>query len=95
MDEAERGSKIPGEVEKALKDSFGSIDKAKEDFIQGGVTQFGSGWAWLAVKDGKIQVDEDRRTARTRSSTARSRSSASTCGSTPTTSTIAIAGPTI
>ena len=41
------GSKIPGEVEKALKDSFGSIDKAKEDFVQAGVTQFGSGWAWL------------------------------------------------
>ena len=50
------GNKIPGEVEKALKDSFGSIDKAKEDFIQGGVTQFGSGWSWLAVKDGKVQV---------------------------------------
>src|SRR6202046_1595795 len=49
-------NKIPGELEKALKDSFGSIDKAKEDFIQGGVTQFGSGWSWLAVKDGKIQV---------------------------------------
>ena len=45
------GNKIPGEVEKALKDSFGSIDKAKEDFIQGGVTQFGSGWSWL-VHDG-------------------------------------------
>ena len=28
----------------------------KEDFIQAGVTQFGSGWAWLAVKDGKIVV---------------------------------------
>ena len=43
-------------TEKALKDLSGSIDKAKEDFIQGGVTQFGSGWSWLAVKDGKIQV---------------------------------------
>ena len=48
------GGKIPGEVEKALKDSFGSIDKAKEDFIQAGVTQFGSGWAWLTLKDGKV-----------------------------------------
>src|SRR6516164_1835735 len=47
-------NKIPGEVEKALKDSFGSIDKAKEDFIQAGVTQFGSGWAWLTLKDGKV-----------------------------------------
>jgi Fe-Mn family superoxide dismutase len=28
----------------------------KEDFVQAGVTQFGSGWCWLAVKDGKITV---------------------------------------
>ena len=28
----------------------------KEDFIQAGVGQFGSGWAWLAVKDGKIAI---------------------------------------
>ena len=28
----------------------------KEDFIQAGVTQFGSGWCWLAVKDGKIVI---------------------------------------
>ena len=28
----------------------------KEDFIQAGIGQFGSGWAWLAVKDGKITI---------------------------------------
>ena len=28
----------------------------KEDFVQAGVTQFGSGWCWLALKDGKITV---------------------------------------
>jgi Fe-Mn family superoxide dismutase len=28
----------------------------RTDFIQAGVTQFGAGWAWLAVKDGKLQV---------------------------------------
>ena len=44
------GGEIPGELEKALKDSFGSVDKAKEDFVQAGVTQFGSGWAWLASR---------------------------------------------
>src|SRR5271166_7147051 len=44
------GGSIPGEVEKALKDSFGSVDKAKEDLIQAGVTQFGSGWCWLTLK---------------------------------------------
>ena len=48
------GGKIPGELEKALIDSFGSVDKAKEEFIQAATTQFGSGWGWLAVTDGKI-----------------------------------------
>jgi Fe-Mn family superoxide dismutase len=50
------GGSIPGELEKALLDSFGSLDKMKEDFIQGGVTQFGSGWCWLTVQNGKIVV---------------------------------------
>ncbi len=48
------GGKIPGKLEKALIDSFGSLDKMKEDFIAAGVTQFGSGWSWLAVQNGKI-----------------------------------------
>jgi len=50
------GGKLPGALEKAVTDSFGSVEKAKEDFIQGGVTQFGSGWSWLAVQGGKIVV---------------------------------------
>ena len=50
------GGKIPGELEKAIVDAFGSVDKAKEELVQAGVTQFGSGWAWLAVKDGKLIV---------------------------------------
>ncbi|MGA2485366.1 MAG: superoxide dismutase [Roseiarcus sp.] len=48
------GGKIPGALEKALIDSFGSVDKAKEALVQAGATQFGSGWGWLAVVDGKI-----------------------------------------
>ena len=50
------GKSIPGELEKALKDSFGSVDKAKEDLAQAAVTQFGSGWAWLSLKDGKLEI---------------------------------------
>ena len=50
------GDKIPGALEKQIVADLGSVAKAKEDFIQAGVTQFGSGWAWLAVKDGKIIV---------------------------------------
>ena len=50
------GGKIPGKLEKAIIADLGSVEKMKEDFIQAGITQFGSGWAWLAVKDGKIVV---------------------------------------
>lgn len=50
------GGAIPGSLEKALIESFGSVAKAKEQLIQAGVGQFGSGWAWLALKDGKIVV---------------------------------------
>ena len=50
------GDKIPGALEKAIVDGIGSVAKMKEDFIAAGVGQFGSGWAWLAVKDGKVSV---------------------------------------
>lgn len=49
------GSSLPGKIEALVKD-YGGFDKMKADFIQAGVTQFGSGWAWLAVKDGKLEV---------------------------------------
>ncbi len=49
------GSNLPGKVE-ALVNGYGGYDKVRADFIQAGVTQFGSGWAWLAVRDGKLEV---------------------------------------
>jgi len=52
------GGAIPGNLEKALIDSFGSVDKAKADLITAGQTQFGSGWAWLSVKDGKLVISK-------------------------------------
>jgi Fe-Mn family superoxide dismutase len=52
------GGAIPGTVEKAIVEGLGSVEKAKADFIQAGVSQFGSGWAWLAIKDGKVIVSE-------------------------------------
>ncbi len=52
------GDKIPGELEKKIVSDLGSVAKMKEDFTQAGITQFGSGWCWLAVKDGKISRDE-------------------------------------
>jgi Fe-Mn family superoxide dismutase len=50
------GDKLPGKLEKQITSDIGPIAKLKEDFVQAGVTQFGSGWCWLAVKDGKIAV---------------------------------------
>lgn len=51
------GKKIPGSLQK-LVDEIGGFDKVRTDFIQAGVTQFGSGWAWLALKNGKLEVQK-------------------------------------
>jgi|TARA_B100001939_G_scaffold185743_1_gene159973 Fe-Mn family superoxide dismutase len=50
------GGSIPSELEARLNSDFGSIDQFKEAFIQAGTTQFGSGWAWLAIDNGKLVV---------------------------------------
>ena len=50
------GGSIPSELETRLNSDFGSIDQIKEAFIQAGTTQFGSGWAWLAIDNGKLVV---------------------------------------
>lgn len=50
------GGAIPGELETRITDAFGSVDAFKEAFIAAGVGQFGSGWCWLELKDGKLQV---------------------------------------
>ncbi len=50
------GGKIPGKLEKKIIEDLGSIEKFKEDFVQAGLGQFGSGWCWLALKGGKLTV---------------------------------------
>ena len=89
------GDKIPGALEKKIIADLGSVAKMKEDFIQAGVTQFGSGWCWLAVKDGKIVVTKTAERREPAGARRASRSSAATSGSTPITSTTATAGRTI
>ena len=50
-------NKMPSELEKALVDNFGSVDKFKDEFKAAGAGQFGSGWAWLVkAKDGSLKV---------------------------------------
>ncbi|MBB3971889.1 superoxide dismutase [Hansschlegelia beijingensis] len=50
------GGAIPGSLEAKIKEDLGGVEKFKEDFIEAGKGQFGSGWAWLALKNGKLEV---------------------------------------
>ena len=50
------GGAMPSELEKRISSDFGSVDQFKEAFVQAGTTQFGSGWAWLAIDNGKLVV---------------------------------------
>ncbi len=45
------GGKPEGELAAAIKESFVSFDKFKEDFANVAATRFGSGWAWLGVRE--------------------------------------------
>ena len=48
---------MPTDLEKALTDTFDSIEKFKEDFKQASVTLFGSGWTWLVKdKEGQLKI---------------------------------------
>ena len=48
--------KVPGELESKITNDFGSVDQMKNDFINAGITQFGSGWCWLVLNNGKLEV---------------------------------------
>jgi Fe-Mn family superoxide dismutase len=51
------GGGVPsGKIAEAIKGSFGSFEKFKEQFTQVAMTRFGSGWAWLANENGKLKI---------------------------------------
>ena len=50
------GGNPTGELASAIDASFGSFDAFKDAFSKSAATRFGSGWAWLIVVDGKLQV---------------------------------------
>lgn len=50
------GGKPSGELANMIDSSFGSFEAFKEAFSNAAATQFGSGWAWLCLKNGKLEV---------------------------------------
>ena len=51
------GGGLPtGDLAKAIDTAFGTFADFKAAFAKAGATQFGSGWAWLCVKEGKLEV---------------------------------------
>lgn len=50
------GKEATGEVVEAINAKFGSLDAFKEEFAKAATTRFGSGWAWLVVNNGELEV---------------------------------------
>jgi len=51
------GTSLPSSLETAINNSFGSYGEFRTQFINAGVTQFGSGWCWLVMgASGKLEI---------------------------------------
>lgn len=50
------GQKPEGDLLAAINEKFGSFDEFKTAFSNAAATRFGSGWAWLVLKSGKLEV---------------------------------------
>ena len=51
-----KGGAPSGSLAEAINSTFGSFDSFKEAFTKAGMTRFGSGWAWLSVSNGSLEV---------------------------------------
>ncbi len=50
------GGAPQGELAERIKTDFGSLDAFKEEFKKTALAQFGSGWTWLVLENGKLKV---------------------------------------
>ena len=53
---SQAGGAPSGKLGDAINATFGSFDSFKEKFATAGMTRFGSGWAWLIVTNGKLEI---------------------------------------
>ena len=51
-----KGGAPTGKLAEAINEAFGTFDAFKEAFKKAGIGRFGSGWAWLVSKDGKLAI---------------------------------------
>jgi Fe-Mn family superoxide dismutase len=50
------GGEPPAALKQRIEASFGSVDACKKELAGAAVSQFGSGWVWLVLEDGKLKV---------------------------------------
>ena len=50
------GTNLPASVQTLVDRDLGGFNQMRQDFITAGTTQFGSGWAWLALKNDKLEI---------------------------------------
>ena len=50
------GGEPTGAIKEAIDDAFGSFEKMKEEFKTAATGRFGSGWAWLVMANGKLEI---------------------------------------
>lgn len=50
------GGEPTGAIKEAIDQAFGSFEKMKEEFKTAAAGRFGSGWAWLVLNNGKLEI---------------------------------------
>ena len=52
------GGAMPEKLKKKIVSDFGNTEEFKKQFIQAGITQFGSGWCWLSINNNKLVISK-------------------------------------